>query len=95
MLAGSEQENVVRALQSLLKTNDKTKKAKLKRMLSRLKGVRAKILDVEFGIGSNKLRGRKEAIKATKLSAREFEKQRAIALTKLVGVVELMPQDDD
>lgn len=95
MLTGSEQENVVRALQSLLKTNDKTKKAKLKRMLTRVKGVRAKILDVEFGISSDKPGGRQEAIKATKLSAREFEKQRAIALTNLFGVVELMPQEDD
>jgi len=48
---------------------------------------------LEFGIKDNKPRGRKRTIKATKLSPREFEKQRAIALTMSVGVVELIEQD--
>ena len=91
MVTGAEQEKIKKALRMIIASNDVEKISKLESMLATLEPKRELILREEFGLlGNRRPRDRGEIMKRVRLSPGQFTKERAIALTRLAGAVDLI-----
>lgn len=92
MVTGSEQEKIIKALNAIVVSGDLEKKAKLESVLATLDHTRSQILRMEFGVDGTSRCDRKEIMKALKLSAKRFGKERSLALTRLAGAADLIAE---
>jgi hypothetical protein len=88
MLTGAEQAKVAKGLLAILESGDPEKLAKLESVLATLDSIRGRIIRLECGLEGGRKYDFKEAMKLLQLPAKEFDKQRAMALTRLAGVTE-------
>lgn len=90
MLSGQEQQKVATALNLLISSEDPERKSKLDNVLTTLDSVKARLVRLEFGIDTGKPHSKLEIQKLLKMSSEHLAKERAIALTRLSGVVNFM-----
>jgi hypothetical protein len=90
MLSGQEQQKVATALKLLISSEDPERKSKLDNVLTTLDSVKARLVRLEFGIDTGKPHSKLEIQKLLKMSSEHLAKERAIALTRLSGVINFM-----
>lgn len=91
MLTGTEQTRIMRVLSSIVRKGDSDKLVRLESVLATLEPERARIVRLELGLeGTPQNSG--QVRKTLGLRARQFERERAIALAQLAGVADLIEE---
>jgi hypothetical protein len=92
-ISEAEQQKVVKVLTSLAESGDERQTTKLENILATLDPIRGRLLGLELGIEGGRPRSRKEIMRIMKISSRDLAKERAIALTRLAGVVDFLAEE--